>query len=285
MKGRTLRGAALRVKLPPCELKLRHSSWRVGIYDGQRPNKNSKVSPRISFSGQRPGGIETLNIPFQPGEVIVGKYKVIRLIGTGGVGFVVSARHIGFDELVALKFLRPEFATHAEAVTRFTIEARASFKIKSEHVARVLDVDTLVDGTPFIAMELLEGTDLRSLLDRCRMAIEPAVDYALQTCEALAAAHALHIIHRDIKPENLFLTGPGDETDQIKVLDFGISKVALTGNGRQTSQALTRIAVGTPRTCRPSKCAQRAISMRVPTFGRSAAYSTSCSRERLRSTA
>ncbi|HEX4352855.1 MAG TPA: serine/threonine-protein kinase, partial [Polyangiales bacterium] len=183
-------------------------------------------------------------MPFQPGEDIVGKYKIVRLIGTGGVGFVVSARHVGFDEVVALKFLRPEFATHREAVSRFTIEARASFKVRSEHVARVLDVDTLPDGTPFIAMELLEGTDLRSLLDRCRMlSIEPAIDYVLQTCEALAAAHALHVIHRDIKPENLFLTG---EIDHIKVLDFGISKVALTGSIRQTNQALTRIAVGTP---------------------------------------
>ena len=211
----------------------------------------SKLSPTGAASSVRPGlaspALESFSMPFQPGEVIAGKYKVIRLIGTGGVGFVVAARHVGFDEVVALKFLRPEFATHPEAVSRFTIEARASFKIKSEHVARVLDVDTLADGTPFIAMELLEGTDLRSLLDRCRMlAIEPAVDYVLQTCEALAAAHALRIIHRDIKPENLFLTGPGDETDQIKVLDFGISKVALTGTGRQTNQALTRIAVGTP---------------------------------------
>jgi serine/threonine-protein kinase len=191
--------------------------------------------------------IDAFSLPFQPGEVIGGKYEIIRLIGTGGVGFVVSARHVGFDDLVALKFLRPEFATHAEAVTRFTIEARASFKIKSEHVARVLDVDSLPDGTPFIAMELLQGTDLRSLLDRCRLlAVERAVDYAMQTCEALAAAHSLHIIHRDIKPENLFLTGLGDDADQIKVLDFGISKVALTGNRRQTHQALTRIAVGTP---------------------------------------
>jgi eukaryotic-like serine/threonine-protein kinase len=210
-------------------------------------DKQSSLPAQPSMSGPRTTAIEPFTMPFQPGEVIVGKYKVIRLIGTGGVGFVVSARHVGFDELVALKFLRPEFATHAEAVTRFTIEARASFKIKSEHVARVLDVDTLIDGTPFIAMELLEGTDLRSLLDRCRMlAIPPAVDYALQTCEALAAAHSLRVIHRDIKPENLFLTGPGDETDRIKVLDFGISKVALTGTGRHTNQALTRIAVGTP---------------------------------------
>jgi serine/threonine protein kinase len=210
-------------------------------------DKQSSRPAQPSMSGPRTTAIEPFTMPFQPGEVIVGKYKVIRLIGTGGVGFVVSARHVGFDEVVALKFLRPEFATHAEAVTRFTIEARASFKIKSEHVARVLDVDTLLDGTPFIAMELLEGTDLRSLLERCRvLAIQPAVDYALQTCEALAAAHSLHVIHRDIKPENLFLTGPGDETDHIKVLDFGISKVALTGTGRHTNQALTRIAVGTP---------------------------------------
>ena len=193
------------------------------------------------------GTLGAFELPFQHGEVIGGKYKVIRLIGTGGVGFVVSARHIGFDEIVALKFLRPEFSTHTEAVTRFTIEARASFKIKSEHVARVIDVDSLPDGTPFIAMELLEGTDMRSLLDRCRvLPIASAVDYALQTCEALAAAHAQHIIHRDIKPENLFLSGQGEPADQIKVLDFGISKVALEGPKRQTQPALTRVAVGTP---------------------------------------
>jgi serine/threonine protein kinase len=194
------------------------------------------------------GSIDPFSMPFQPGEVIVGKYKAIRLIGTGGVGFVVSARHVGFDEVVALKFLRPEFASHGEAVMRFTIEARASFKIKSEHVARVLDVDTLADGTPFIVMELLEGSDLRSLLDRRRLlSVEAAVDCALQVCEALAAAHMLGIIHRDIKPENLFLIGGSEEVDQLKVLDFGISKVALTtSNGRQTHPALTRIAVGTP---------------------------------------
>jgi serine/threonine protein kinase len=199
------------------------------------------------MGGAGVASIDQFSMPFQPGEVIVGKYKAIRLIGTGGVGFVVSARHVGFDEVVALKFLRPEFASHAEAVMRFTIEARASFKIKSEHVARVLDVDTLADGTPFIVMELLEGSDLRSLLDRRRLlSVEDAVDCGLQVCEALAAAHMLGIIHRDIKPENLFLVGSSDDVDQLKVLDFGISKVALASNGRQTHPALTRIAVGTP---------------------------------------
>jgi serine/threonine protein kinase len=205
-----------------------------------------KLPLRESISTPRVPAIDSFSMPFDTGQVIVGKYQILRLIGTGGVGFVVAARHIGFDEVVALKFLRPEFSTHAEAVSRFTIEARASFKIKSEHVARVLDVDATEDGIPFIAMELLQGADLRTLLDQNRvLAIAPAVDYALQVCEALAAAHSLQIIHRDIKPENLFLTGAGDEHDQLKVLDFGISKVALT-HGRKTHQALTRIAVGTP---------------------------------------
>lgn len=189
---------------------------------------------------------ELSQIPFEPGQVIHGKYELLRLLGVGGVGYVVAARHIGFDDLVALKFLRPEFATHHEAVSRFTIEARASFRLRSEHVARMLDVD-IHDGVPFIAMELLEGTDLRNLLEVRRvLEVGPTVDYLLQTCEALAAAHAIGVIHRDIKPENLFLLGNGDPTDHLKVLDFGISKVAVRGENRKTHQALTRMAVGTP---------------------------------------
>lgn len=185
-------------------------------------------------------------MPFEPGVVIHGKYELVRPLGSGGLGVVVAARHIGFDDLVALKFLRPEFASHQEAVSRFTIEARASFKLRSEHIARMLDVD-LYEGVPFIAMELLEGTDLRNLLEARRtLEVQPAVDYLLQTCEALASAHAIGVIHRDIKPENLFLLGDGDATDHLKVLDFGISKVAVRGESRRTHQALTRIAVGTP---------------------------------------
>ncbi|HET8932410.1 MAG TPA: serine/threonine-protein kinase, partial [Polyangiales bacterium] len=192
------------------------------------------------------GPADHSQIPFEPGQLIHGKYELLRLLGSGGVGYVVAARHIGFDDLVALKFLRPEFATHQEAVSRFTIEARASFRLRSEHVARMLDVD-IHDGVPFIAMELLEGQDLRNLLEARRvLEVAPTVDYLLQTCEALAAAHAIGVIHRDIKPENLFLLGNGDGHEHLKVLDFGISKVAVRGDNRKTHQALTRLAVGTP---------------------------------------
>jgi serine/threonine protein kinase len=206
--------------------------------------------PNQSLSGITAAPPQPFVLPFEPDEVIAGKYRVQKLIGVGGVGFVVAATHVGLDDSVALKFLKPEFAGHQEAVTRFTIEARASFKIKNEHVARVLDVDTLPNGTPFMVMELLEGQDLRSILERHRfLPIDLAVDFALQTCEALAAAHACHIVHRDIKPENLFVTQSGED-DHIKVLDFGISKVALTQQPMPTrktrSTALTMVAVGTP---------------------------------------
>jgi serine/threonine protein kinase len=206
--------------------------------------------PNQSLSGITATPQQPFVLPFEAGEVIAGKYRVQKLIGVGGVGFVVAATHVGLDDSIALKFLKPEFAGHQEAVTRFTIEARASFKIKNEHVARVLDVDTLPNGTPFMVMELLEGQDLRSILERHRfLPIDLAVDFALQTCEALAAAHACHIVHRDIKPENLFVTQSGED-DHIKVLDFGISKVALTQHPIPTRKtratAHTMMAVGTP---------------------------------------
>src|SRR6185369_12014797 len=102
-------------------------------------------------------------------------------------------------------------------------------RIKSEHVARVFDVGILPDGAPFIVMEYLDGHDLSVVLQtRGPLPVQVAVEYVLQACEALAAAHASGVVHRDIKPENLFLNRRGGGTDIIKVLDFGISKMPLT---------------------------------------------------------
>ncbi len=211
----------------------------------------SETNDEVGSSREPKGGALQFDLPFAPGEILVDKYCVQKLIGTGGVGFVVAATHVGLDDSVALKFLKPEFATHPEAVARFVTEARACFKIKNEHVARVLDVDTLPDGRPFMVMELLEGRDLRSILEAHHyLPVELAVDLALQTCEALAAAHARQIVHRDIKPENLFVTQSGED-DHIKVLDFGISKVALTQQAQQPTRktratVLSMMSVGTP---------------------------------------
>lgn len=183
---------------------------------------------------------------FEPGQLIQGRYEIVRLVGSGGLGLVVAARHAGFDDFVALKFLRPEYVANTQLVNRFSVEARASFRLRSEHVVRVMDVD-LSEGTPFIAMELLDGADLRRVLqDQGQLEVEHAAACALQVCEALSAAHAIGIIHRDIKPENLFLSGAlsGDDVGHLKVLDFGLSKVALVGP--DADQLSTHTAVGTP---------------------------------------
>src|ERR1700761_3382639 len=129
--------------------------------------------------------------PTVPGTVLAGKYRVERIIGMGGMGVVVEARHIALDERVALKFLLPEYAQVAEASARFLREARNAVKIKSEHVARVSDVGTLESGAPYMVMEYLEGRDLSGLLQSSGvLPVVDAVDYIIQGCEAIAEAHS-----------------------------------------------------------------------------------------------
>jgi serine/threonine protein kinase len=157
------------------------------------------------------------------GAKIAGKYRVEQILGRGGMGYVVQAFHEHLAESVAIKFMVPELAIAPDASIRFLREARAAFRIKSEHVARVLDVGEH-GGSPFIVMELLSGRDLATEIAARYVPSHEAVGYVLQVCEALAAAHALGIVHRDLKPSNLFLTRNRDGKPLIKVLDFGISK-------------------------------------------------------------
>jgi len=188
------------------------------------------------------------------GELIAGKYRVEKVLGAGGMGVVVAALHLQLDERVAIKFLLPEMLNIPEAVQRFTREARAAVKIKSEHVARVFDVGLLESGAPYMVMEYLEGDDLAHWLERRgALPVELAVDFVLQACEALADAHALGIVHRDLKPANLFCTRRSDGTPSIKVLDFGISRT--TGLGGSSDMGLTKTSamMGSPRYMSPEQ--------------------------------
>ncbi|HEY3595587.1 MAG TPA: serine/threonine-protein kinase, partial [Polyangiaceae bacterium] len=135
------------------------------------------------------------------GDTIADKYRVERLLGRGGMGYVVAATHMKLAQRVAIKILKPDLCEDDREVDRFLREARASVRIQSEHVARVLDVGALDDGSPFMVIELLEGRDLaHELKERRGLPIAEAVDYVLQACEAVAEAHALGIVHRDLKP-------------------------------------------------------------------------------------
>src|SRR5271155_2565539 len=141
-------------------------------------------------------------IPVREGDLIAGKYRVERFIGSGGMGIVVAARHEQLGQLVAIKFVRDEALGNAEAIERFLREARSAVKLKSEHVARVLDVGTLDSGAPFMVMEFLDGRDLSQILEgEGPMAIDLAVLLIIQACEAVAEAHTAGIIHRDLKPQ------------------------------------------------------------------------------------
>ena len=171
--------------------------------------------------------------PSLPGEgdVLADKYVVERVLGAGGMGVVVAARHQTLGQRVALKFLAEEALKSEEARARFVREAKAAVGLKSEHVARVIDVGTLESGAPYIVMEHLEGSDLRQIVsEHGPLPIASAVDYVLQAADAVAEAHGEGIIHRDLKPANLFLTRRKDGSPWVKVLDFGISK-AVTPEG------------------------------------------------------
>jgi eukaryotic-like serine/threonine-protein kinase len=163
-----------------------------------------------------------VNVPVE-GDVLAGKYRVERVLGKGGMGVVVAAKHLQLGQRVAIKFLLENAS--ADIVSRFIREARAAVRLRSEHAARVLDVGDLPDGAPFMVMEYLEGNDLSHLVrSHGALPIADAVLYLLHACEAMAEAHSIGIIHRDLKPANLFLTRGADASQTIKVLDFGISK-------------------------------------------------------------
>ena len=160
----------------------------------------------------------------QPGELIAGRFLVERVLGSGGMGVVLAARHVELGELVAVKMLRLP-SGDKRAFDRLRREARAAAKLRGEHVVRVMDVGTLESGAPFIVMEYVAGRTLAQAREAAgRISVSTAVDWVLQACEGLAEAHGLGIVHRDIKPSNLLLTTRPDGSSLVKLLDFGIAK-------------------------------------------------------------
>ena len=163
--------------------------------------------------------------PVRVGEILEAKYRVEQVLGAGGMGVVVAARHLALGERVAIKLLVDRLGSSPHAVTRFLREGRAAARIRSEHVARVHDVGTLPTGIPYMVMEYLPGRDLGALVrEEGPLPVDVAVDRLLQAALGLAAAHARGIVHRDLKPSNLFLTTGADGLPLVKIIDFGISK-------------------------------------------------------------
>jgi eukaryotic-like serine/threonine-protein kinase len=198
--------------------------------------------------------------------VLAAKYRVERVLGSGGMGVVVAARHEQLDVLVALKFMADDALGDPDLVARFLREARAAARLRSEHVARVTDVGTLESGAPYQVMEYLDGRDLSALLSsEGPLPIPTAVEYVIHACEALDEAHRFGIVHRDIKPSNLFLTKRPNGTPCIKVLDFGISKSERLGaSSAKLHGTHSRSLLGSPSYMAPEQMrASRGVDARA----------------------
>jgi serine/threonine protein kinase len=185
--------------------------------------------------------------PPAPGSLIDGKFVISELIGNGGSGVVLAAHHRSLGRLVAIKFMHPEDAASPDLVTRFLREARATSQLRSEHVVGIIDVGTLPSGIPYFVMEHLTGTDLATRLsEQGPFTIDEVLDYVLQALEAIAEAHRHGIVHRDLKPANILLTTREDDSDFIKVLDFGTSKLRSTELTLDRMQTRSGTLLGSP---------------------------------------
>lgn len=191
------------------------------------------------------------------GEIVAGRFRIRRLLGAGGMGCVWEAEHIHLRRRVALKFLRR--AERIEGgLDRFEREARAASALANEHVVQVLDFGYTDNGAPYLAMELLEGQSLGTLVEKGPLPLARAADLVAQACSGLHAAHEAGLVHCDLKPENLFVCRRPDGTDLVKVLDFGVVQVRGDESERATGID-ERDSWGTPSYMSPEQARGGAV--------------------------
>ena len=207
------------------------------------------------------------------GTVLSDRYRVVSVLGEGGMGAVYLAEHTLMRKRMAIKVLHPEMSHMPEVVARFEREAMAAAHIDHPNVAAATDFGKLDDGSFFLAMELIEGLSLRDILAKGRLPLGRVITITRQIVLALVRAHGLGIVHRDLKPENIMLIDREGEPDFVKVLDFGIAKVpvgALAKSSRNDPSApvLTQAGMvyGTPEYMAPEQALGQPIDARADLY-------------------
>src|SRR6185503_5699212 len=231
------------------------------------PACNARYAPDVAFCSR--DGTPLVSDPGAMGADLVGKiladrYRVVRLIGEGGMGQVYEAQHVNINKRFALKLLRPEIVSNGEAVARFRQEAWASSSIGHENIVEIEDFATLPSGAVYLAMEFLEGLPLSERMRRDPpLTFAESLDVMLQVVSGLAAAHDKGIVHRDMKPENVFL-GMKYGRPLVKILDFGIAKVS----GAEGNKSLTRTGTifGTPHYMSPEQALGKPLDLRADIY-------------------
>jgi serine/threonine-protein kinase len=211
---------------------------------------------RGSASGSRPKKrISTEDSIDEMLGVQLGSYRILSLIGEGGMGRVYQAEHVKLGRKVALKLLRAEYSVKRDAVARFFQEARAVNQIGHENIVDITDFVELDGGETYIIMELLQGEDLADIQRKCDqpMPLHRAMQISLQVCDALEAAHKAGIVHRDLKPDNIFIVNEGNKRDFVKLLDFGVAKLLGVEDSRDGWKTAAGSVIGTPAYMSPEQ--------------------------------
>jgi eukaryotic-like serine/threonine-protein kinase len=223
------------------------ASWRFCPHDGTLLHSDT--------------GVEKSRV----GSVIDNKYRLVRLIGTGGMAEVYEAHHLFLEKKTAVKFLKSIYASDPSVLERFRREALLISMISHPNVVTIEDFGALEDGTLFMIMELLVGETLASSIRAAPFDLREAVEIIIQACDGIAAAHEKGIIHRDLKPSNLFLVRPENGKKIVKVLDLGIAK--LRNESVDNSITKTGIVVGSPNYMAPEQSLGSHIDYRSDIYG------------------
>lgn len=197
------------------------------------------------------------------GRTVDQRYSIEGVLGEGGMGLVYKARHASLNKPVAMKVLKSDVSKDAEIMARFKQEAQSASAIGNPHIIDITDFGSLPDGSTYFVMEHLDGMSLTQALEETKQfSVQRLTHVVVQICSALYAAHKKGIIHRDLKPDNIFLIERGDDTDFVKVLDFGIAKVGVSAS------KLTKAGqvFGTPHYMSPEQCTGRNVDERADIY-------------------
>ena len=247
-----------------------HPSLALGTADAKReertkvesPNARSKTPVPAAPKGSKPppipkGGFEE---PERVGSVL-GSYRVLELLGKGGMGYVFRAEHVKLGREVALKLLRSDYARRRDAVARFFQEARTVNRVRHRNIVDVTDFVELDDGTTFIIMEFLRGQNLGKWA-RTGIDLPRALAVLVQICDGLGAAHAVGVVHRDLKPDNINVVPTSDGAELVKLLDFGVAKLLNRDDEDIGFQTAAGSVIGTPAYMSPEQAGGMAIDAR-----------------------
>jgi eukaryotic-like serine/threonine-protein kinase len=202
------------------------------------------------------------------GNIVDGRYKLERMLGRGGMGCVYGAEHVGIGRPVAIKVLDPQLVSDANARKRFEREAQSTGKLRHANCVGVTDFGALPDGSPYLAMELVDGITLEHVLDTdTRVPVERAVHIMRHVLRGLAHAHAQGLVHRDLKPCNIMLVTEGADRDFAKILDFGLARLVGGAGGDRLTQV--GVVCGTPRYMSPEQALDSVIGPHVDLYAAS----------------